>query len=764
MLVKMSKGGSSPRESTNKNKTKMTNKDRFTLAKIASFFSKEDILKITTAVFFTPLIKTDEWTVVLELCGSLDKSLIYARQNADAEPEMVIFPEAIDCMLDCKDEEWFIEHETDEIHELGIDIETYSPEPLADCGVYRYAEHPDFEVLLFAYCFNGGPVRVVDTAQGERLPIKILDALISPSVVKTAFNARFERICLTHFLTKHYALSVFHFLDPAQWDCTMIRCARLSLPLSLGAAAKVLNVVKKMEEGKDLIRYFSVPCKPTKANGGRTRNLPEHAPDKWAVFKRYCKRDVEVEQALRQKVCKMEMPKWEKELDILDSLINDRGVMIDQELVTNAERMDQEYKERLKEEARQITGLDNPNSNAQLKAWLEKETGMTVKSLNKGTLPELKAETAGDAARILQIREELGKTSTKKYSAMLDCVCRDGRIRGLLQYCGAVRTGRWAGRLVQVQNLPQNHLNDLDRARNLVKRGDLEEMELNFPSVPPVLSELIRTAFVAKPGCIFHVCDFSAIEARVIAWIANEEWVLEVFRTHGKIYEAAASRMYNVPIEEISKMDPRRQKGKIATLALGYQGGVGALEAMGGSKMGLTEEEEWQIVKDWRAANPRIVRLWKHVEDAAKNTIRTHEQSVIERGIKFEWKWGGLLVTLPSQRPIYYPRAGFLDDGRIRYEGQNQTTKQWEEVETYGGKMTENIVQAFARDCLAITMLRLAHNGFNVVFHIHDECIVEATPGQTLDQIEQIFSLEIPWAKGLPLKGAGYTTPYYLKD
>lgn len=744
----------------------MTDQDKQSLKRLSTFFTRDELLKIEPGKFFKKDIDDiDDKCQMFNACTSLPKNLVLAKNEAWNEPiEIILFPEAIGTMIQEKDNAWFEEHENDPIRELGIDIETYSPEPIADCGIYRYAEHPEFEILLFAYSINGGPVRVIDIAQGERIPAKLLDAIIDPGVLKTAFNARFERICITKWMVQEYQLACKIFLDPSQWDCTMIRCARLSLPLSLGEAAKVLGVVKKMEEGKDLIRYFSIPCKPTKANGGRTRNLPHHAPDKWETFKKYCKRDVEVEQALRKKVCKFEMPEWETELDHIDSLINDRGVMIDLDLVRNAQKMDLEYKERLKEEARQITGLDNPNSIAQMKGWLEKETGMRIEGLNKQSLPDLKAAAKGDAARVLEIRAELGKTSTTKYGAMLDCVCKDGRIRGLLQFCGAARTGRWAGRLVQVQNLPQNHLPDLDRARNLVKLGDLEEMELNFPSIPPILSELIRTAFVAKPGCIFHVCDFSAIEARVIAWIANEEWVLDVFRTHGKIYEATASQMYGVPIEEITKMDPRRQKGKIAQLALGYQGGVGALEAMGGSKMGLTEDEMLQMVKDWRTANPRIVRLWKHVEDAAKNTIRTHQESVIERGIRFEWKWGGLFVTLPSGRPIYYPRAGFLDDGRIRYEGQNQTTRKWEEVETYGGKMTENIVQAFARDCLAVTMIRLTHAGFNIVFHIHDECICEAREGQTLEQIEEIFSQEIPWAPGLPLKGAGYTTPYYLKD
>lgn len=744
----------------------MTDQEKKQIENLASLFSQEEILRIKPGWFFKPKASAEKLKELQNTCSILPKTIALARE-VGTELEVLLSQECIDLMLDIKNEQWLKEHQNDEIKELGIDIETFSPEPISDCGVYRYAEHPDFKVLLFAYSVNGGPVQIVDIASGEKMPAKILDALLDCKVLKTAFNARFERICISEWLQREYNLMLpprMRYLPPQQWDCTMIRCARLSLPLSLGEAGKVLGVVQKMEEGKDLIRYFSVPCKATKTNGGRTRNLPEHAPDKWTVFKQYCIRDVEVEQAIRRKVCRFEMPAWETELDYLDSIINDRGVLIDKELALHAARMDNEYKEQLKEEAKRITGLDNPNSVTQLKGWLERKTGMKIDGLNKQSLPDLQAVAHGDAARILQIREELGKTSNTKYWAMLGCVCKDDRIRGLLQFCGAVRTGRWAGRLVQVQNLPQNHLHDLDRARNLALRGDLDEMEMNFSNVPQTLSELIRTAFIAKPGCIFHVCDFSAIEARVIAWLANEEWVLEVFRTHGKIYEAAASKMYNVPIEEITKTNPRRQKGKIATLALGYQGGVGALDAMGAARMGLTQEEEAQIVKDWRAANPHIVRLWHHVEDAAKNTIRTHTESIIEKGIKFEWKWGGLFVTLPSGRPIYYPRAGFLDDGRICYEGQNQTTRKWETIETYGGKMTENIVQAIARDCLGVTMLRLAKKGLNIVFHIHDECIIEATEGQTLEQIEEVFKQPIPWAKGLPLKGAGYSTPYYLKD
>lgn len=708
----------------------------------------------------------------VQMASQEDQSHLFARikgkRGNSAEIEFMLSQQKLDEYQELKEQKYIEAHKDDEITEIGIDIETYSPEPLQDCGVYRYAEHPDFDILLFAYSINRGPAQVIDLAQGETLPTRIITALQNEKVLKTAFNAAFERICLTSYLRRRNLLvantTPDGYLPPEQWDCTMIRCARLSLPLSLARAAEVLNVTRKMEEGKDLIKFFSCPCKPTKKNGGRTRNLPEHGPEKWALYKKYNKRDVEVEQALRNRVTKMEMPAWEQRMWFIDQRINDRGVMIDLNLVKNATRMDEEYKQTLMAEAQVLTGLTNPNSVKQLKEWLTEQTGIEVNSLNKATLPELKEAAEGAADRMLQLRSELGKSSTAKYKAMLDCVCRDGRIRGLLQFCGAVRTGRWSGRLVQVQNLPQNHLADLDLARNLVKYGDAEELQLNYNNAPSVLSELIRTAFIAKPGHTFHVCDFSAIEARVIAWLAGEDWVLEVFRTHGKIYEATASKMYKVPIEEITKTDPRRQKGKIAQLALGYQGGLGALKAMGGERMGLSDDEMLQMVTDWRNANKKIVRLWRHVESAAKATIKTGERTTIEQGITMDWKWGGLLITLPSGRPIYYPRAGFLEDGRICYEGQNQQTKKWGRVETYGGKMTENIVQAIARDCLAVTMARLDSVGLNIVFHIHDECIVEAKPFQKLEHIEGIFKMPISWAPGLPLKGAGYTTPYYLKD
>ena len=650
------------------------------------------------------------------------------------------------------------------MRELGIDIETYSSNDLVNCGVYKYVEAPDFTILLFAYSVDGGPVVCVDFAMGEKLPDDVFAALTDPDVIKTAFNAAFERICI----------SVYFFggklLDPKQWRCTMVLAARMGLPLSLGQCGEVLHLAEgKMTEGKALIRYFSVPGKNGK------RHLPSDAPDKWETFKKYNIRDVEVEQAIKRKVQRLKPADFDEELYVADQEINDRGVKIDRTLVDAAARFDDEYKSQLLAEAQQLTGMENPNSPAQIKEYIKKTTGFTVETLNKGNLDTLDEKLIywPKAQRVIAIRREMGKTSNKKYEAMQKCVCKDGRIHGLLQFCGAARTGRWAGRLVQVQNLPQNHLASLDFARSLVRQGDLDEFEMNYANVTQVLSELIRTAFVAEPGKTFHVCDFSAIECRVIAWLASEDWVLEVFRSNGDIYCANASKMFKVPVEKHGQNAQLRQKGKIATLALGYGGGVSALEAMGGSKLGLTEDEEKEIVKLWRDSNPRIVRMWAVIEKAAITAIKTGESVTVYRNIVIGKRWGMLTITLPSGRTICYPRAeveteyndGWRGDHDIiEYEGLNQTTKKWGKVRTYGGKLTENIVQAVARDILGIVILRAKAEGLNIVFHIHDEIIVEATPDQTLADVEALFSKPIDWCRDLPLKGAGYTTPYYLKD
>lgn len=648
--------------------------------------------------------------------------------------------------------------------ELGIDIETYSSRDLSKCGVYKYTEAPDFAILLFAYSVDNGPVECVDLAQGEQLPPEIVAALSDPTVIKTAWNATFERICLSRYL------GLDRPLDPAQWKCTMVRSARMGLPLSLGQCGEVLKLADgKMAEGKALIRFFSMPGR----NG--VRHMPDDAPEKWQIFKDYCKRDVEVEQALLTKLRRFEAVEFDELLYVADQEINDRGVLIDRQLVDAAARFDAEYKAELLKEAQQLTGLENPNSTAQIKEYLRRRTGLSFSNINKNNIDEIydALKWWPDARRVMALRREMAKTSNMKYKAMQTCMCDDGRIHGLLQFYGAARTGRWAGRLVQVQNLPQNHLADLDYARSLVKAGDLDDFEANYANVTQVLSELIRTAFIAAPGHILHICDFSAIEARVIAWIAGENWVLDVFRQGGDIYCATASQMFGVPVEKHGINSHLRQKGKISVLALGYGGGVAALEAMGGSKLGLSEQEERDTVRLWRDANPRIVRLWDTLERAAMAVIQTGNTVKIHRGITLSFRWGMLLITLPSGRTLCYPRARmgteYSADWKYRhevieYEGLNQTTKKWETARTYGGKLTENIVQAVARDILGVVMLRAKRDNLPIVFHVHDEIIVEAAADRPLADVEALFSEPIDWCRDLPLKGAGYSTPYYLKD
>lgn len=647
------------------------------------------------------------------------------------------------------------------MRELAIDIETYSSQDLKTCGVYRYAEAEDFAILLFSYSVDGGDVRCVDLASGEELPAEIVEALRDPAVVKTAFNATFERVCISRFFG-------WPLMDPQQWRCTMVRAARMGLPLSLEQCGEVLRLENgKMKEGRALIRYFSTPTK------GR-RRLPEEAPVRWRLYKEYNMRDVEVEQAVLSKVRRLEAVDFDEKLYTVDQLINDRGVLLDVNLAANAARFDDEYKAMLLAEARKLTDLENPNSPTQLKDYLRKQ-GITAATLNKSTIEEVEflARFNDRASRVLAIRRELGKTSNKKYAAMLNCVCNDGRIRGLLQFCGASRTGRWAGRLVQIQNLPQNHIKDIDYARQLVKSGDLDDFMLSYENPTQVLSELIRTAFIAKPGHVLHVCDFSAIEARVIAWLAGEQWVTDVFRDGGDIYCATAGQMFNCVVEKHGQNSELRQKGKIAVLALGYGGGVAALEAMGGARMGLTSSEMRDIMRRWRSANPNIVRFWSVIERAAVKAIKTGESVTVRHGIEVSRRWGMLLIKLPSGRTLCYPRAtigteygdGWRGDHEIiEYEGSNQLTKKWEKLRTYGGKLTENVVQAIARDILGEIILRAHAAGLNIVFHVHDEIVVEASPGQTLKQVEDIFSQPIAWCRDLPLKGAGYTTPYYLKD
>ena len=649
---------------------------------------------------------------------------------------------------------------------LHIDIETYSPETLADCGVHRYAEHPEFRILLFAYATDDAPVTVIDLASGMTLPAPIRRALTDPKVTKVAHNAAFERTCIGAMLNET--------LDPAQWECTMVQCARCGLPLSLGEAAKALGLeAQKMTEGKKLIKqfctYHDAPAGLFGAQGGPMR--PNDDPKGWETFKEYCRMDVEVERELDKALAWMTPTDTEKELYALDQRINDRGVMIDRELVDNAVRMDTIYKARLNTEAQRITGLANPNSAAQLRKWIFDRTGLQLDTLRKSDLPDIKSAAQDDEVdRVLDIRAEVNKTSNKKYCTMQQSVCRDNRIRGLLQLHGT-RTGRWAGKLVQMQNLPQNHLSDIDLARQLLIDGDLDTMELCYGNVADTLSQLIRTAFVAPDDQTFAVCDFSAIEARVLAWLAGEDWVLEVFRGHGKIYEATAAQMYGVQIDEITKADPRRQKGKIAVLALGYQGAVGALESMAQTyHMSLSKEDMAAIVEDWRNANPHIVKLWSKLEKAAQRCVTTGipQQTA---GLTFEMQKDSMTVTLPSGRLITYYNmtAGVNRWGKpsLKFLGVDPDTKKWGWIETYGGKLTENIVQAIARDCLAHTLLTMDALGYRTVFHVHDEIICEVPAkdaDKTLKDIQAVFATNADWADGLPLKGAGYITPYYLKD
>lgn len=642
---------------------------------------------------------------------------------------------------------------------LEMDIETYSDVDLIKCGVYAYVDSPAFEVLLFAYSFDGEETKVIDLAQGEKLPAEVEFAIFDESIIKTAFNANFERTCLS----KHFGRQI----SPKSWHCSAVQAAMLALTRSLEDVGAVLGLEKqKMKEGKDLIRYFCVPCKPTKTNGGRTRNLPCHAPEKWELFKTYCKRDVDVEKAIRYKLRNFPIPKSEMEVYRLDQEINDRGILVDKKLVEQAVAGNLLLKEIVTKRAYELTGLENPNSVAQIKGWLEGK-GVEVDSLSKQAVTELIRESDGEVEELLKLRLLMAKTSVKKYEAIERSVCSDGRVHGLLQFYGANRTGRWAGRLVQVQNLPQNHIVDLELARNLVKQGRFEDVELLYDSTPKVLSELIRTAFIPKPGCRFLVADFSAIEACVLAWLAGEQWRLDVFSSHGKIYEASASAMFHVPIEEIKKGSPLRQKGKIAELALGYGGSVGALTSMGALNMGLVEEELAPLVSTWRSANPHITQFWWDVDAAAIKAVTEKKQTRVGK-ISFEYKSGILFATLPSGRKLAYvkPRMALnkFDRKGLTYEGIGESGK-WGRIETYGPKLVENIVQGTARDLLAEAMLRLKKRGFDIVMHIHDEAVLEVPEGvSSVEEVCTIMAEQPEWAKGLPLRADGYECTFYKKD
>ena len=642
---------------------------------------------------------------------------------------------------------------------LEMDIETFSDVDLIKCGVYAYADSPAFEVLLFAYSFDGGETRVIDLAQGEELPGEVAEAVFDGSVVKTAFNANFERTCLSKYFGR--------YLPPDSWHCSAVQAAVLALPRSLEDVGAVLGLdERKMKEGKELIRYFCVPCKPTKANGGRRRNLPCHAPEKWELFKAYCMRDVDVEKAIRKKLYKFPIPEGEMELYRLDQRINDRGVLVDMGLVRQAVKCERLHKEVVTRRAYELTGLENPNSVAQLKGWLG-ENGVEAESLSKKAVADMIGESDGEVEELLRLRLLMAKTSVKKYEAMERSVCSDGRVHGLLQFYGANRTGRWAGRLVQVQNLPQNHIEDLELARRLVREGRFEDVEMLYDSTPKVLSELIRTAFVPEPGCRFVVADFSAIEARVLAWLAGERWRLEVFSSHGKIYEASASAMFHVPIEEVTKGSSLRQKGKIAELGLGYGGAAGALVSMGALDMGLSEDDLPPLVAAWRRANPHITQFWWDVDKAAVEAVTKRAKTRAGR-IGFEYRSGILFVTLPSGRKLAYvkPRMAVNKFGRegLTYEGILEN-KKWGRIETYGPKLVENIVQGTARDLLAEAMLRVERKGYPIVMHCHDEIIAEVPEGMgSVEEMCEVMAVRPSWAEGLPLRADGYECPFYQKQ
>ncbi|KHF41473.1 DNA polymerase [Halalkalibacter okhensis] len=646
---------------------------------------------------------------------------------------------------------------------LSIDIETYSSVSLVKHGVYHYCESEDFEILLLAYAVDDEEVQIIDLASGEKVPNDILAAITDPMVTKTAYNANFERTCLSKYFNAA--------MPPEQWRCSSVHALMLGLPGHLDGVAKCLKLnEQKMKEGKALIRYFSIPCKATKVNGGRTRNLPEHDVEKWTSFKEYCKQDVEVERQIRKKLEAFPIPPAEQKLWELDQNINDQGVQVDVELVIHAIQADITLQENLFNEAVGLTGLDNPNSPAQLKSWLLKQ-GVEVGSLAKKNVEALMGEVEhSDVRRLLELRQAMSKTSVKKYEVMERSMCPDQRIRGLLQFYGANRTGRWAGRLVQIHNLPRNSMTDLDIARDLLKSGNYEVLEILFDSVSDVLSQLIRTAFIPSKGHRFIVADFSAIEARVIAWLAGERWRMEVFQSHGKIYEASAAQMFRVPIETIDKGSPLRQKGKIAELALGYGGSKGALTQMGALEMGLTEVELPELVSAWREANPKIVKLWWNVEAAAIKAVKEKAVVKMQYGLTFHYRKGILFITLPSGRSLAYVRPRMGVDERfgkeqLTYEGTEQGSKQWGRIPTYGGKLTENIIQAIARDCLAEAMVKLNDAGYRINFHVHDEVILDVPVGTgSKEEVEKVMGQPIKWAPGLPLGADSFETDYYMKD
>lgn len=646
---------------------------------------------------------------------------------------------------------------------LLVDLETYSSVDIGKAGAFKYTEAPDFEILLLAYAWDDGPVRVIDLTKLDDADTAaelqdVTAGLLDPDTIKVAHNSAFERAALRHHLGRD--------MPPEEWEDTMVLAAYNGLPMSLDAAGAALRLKdQKIKEGTLLINYFCKPCRPTIANGGRTRNLPEHAPDKWARFVEYCRRDVEVEQAIYQRLKGYPTPLWERHLWALDARINERGVLVDCELADAAIDLDATVAERLSEEMRRLTGLDNPNSVAQLKDWLE-ERGVTCESLSKATLAQLIADAPSKTIRrVLELRAMASKTSVKKYQAAATAAGSGDRLRGIMQYYGAGRTGRWAGRLFQPQNLPQNHMETLDLARALVKERDLDALELLYGNVPDVLSQLIRTTLIAPPGDTLLVADFSAIEARVIAYLAGEIWRISAFKRGEDIYCASASKMFGVPVEKHGINGHLRQKGKVAELACGYGGGVNALKAFGADKMGLTDAELQDIVTNWRAASPTIPMLWRDVEREAKRAIaKPGTTAYLACGVKYRRDADALRCILPSGRVLSYWGAALDTDGSICFMGQNQTTRKWEKTSTWGGKLVENIVQAFARDCLAVSLLRLDRAGYEIVFHVHDEIVAQAPLGSRWEDMAEIMGRPIKWAPGLVLRADGYATPYYKKD
>lgn len=654
---------------------------------------------------------------------------------------------------------------------LFIDVETYSSVDIKESGAYKYIESPDFEILIIGYALDDSPVKIVDLAQGEEMPEEFEEALFDPECVKIAHNAVFERLSFKR---------IGYDIPAEQWYCTSVKAAYCGLPLSLDGVSKALNLTdKKLDTGKALIKYFSCPCKATRVNGMRTRNYPKHAPEKWEMYKEYNRYDVLAEREIFKRLEEYIIPDIERRMYVLDQNINDRGILVDMELAESAIAVDNAYTSILTQHAQQLTGLENPNSPVQIRQWIEKKTGSVVLSLSKETMPDLIKEFADypDVIELLNIRKKLSKTSIKKYYAMLNCAMKDHRVRGTFQFYGANRTGRWAGRLLQLQNLSKNHISHIEVPRELIRARDWESVEIMYDDVADILSQLVRTALIASPGKVFSVADFSAIEARVISWLANEKWRMDVFRGDGKIYEATGAKMFNVPISSITKGSVLRDKSKISELALGYEGSLGALKRMGGERMGLSDTEMMSLVRKWRLANPAIVDMWKEIDEASKEAVRYRRPvSCTSRNIIFDCDGEFMTIQLPSGRKLFYYGPRFKDKkiGRsttstrvLCYQGVVQETKQWGEIDTYGGKLTENIVQAISRDLLGNSMLNLEANNYHPVCHIHDEVLCEVPENNAqayYEEMANIMGTPPEWALDLPLRADGYTTPFYLKD